>query len=363
MKIMFCLGSLDKGGAERVVCNLANYFVDGGDEVVIIVTKLNGIGYELNKTVKIDVLDSEKTGKVFRNIKRIRRMRKIILEESPDVILGFLQEPIARMLVLKKISKKVKRIPFIVSIRIDPKIAFGTLKRKISLSLYDLADGFVFQTDEMKEWFSKKIQDKSVVIPNPVNKDFLCKPYDGERKKVVVNVGRLTEQKNQKMLISAFAEFKKTFPDFKLKIYGEGPLREELQKQIDDLGISEDAKLVGVVSNIKDEIYDASMFVLSSNYEGMSNALMEAMALGMPSISTDCPPGGSRFLIRNNEEGILVKVGDIGELANAMCKIAEDKKFARAISVTGHKKMLELNPKNVNDEWKKFIVNGIKRWN
>ena len=264
---------------------------------------------------------------------------------------------------MKKISKKVKRIPFIVSIRIDPKIAFGTLKRKISLSLYDLADGFVFQTDEMKEWFSKKIQDKSVVIPNPVNKDFLCKPYDGERKKVVVNVGRLTEQKNQKMLISAFAEFKKTFPDFKLKIYGEGPLREELQKQIDDLGISEDAKLVGVVSNIKDEIYDASMFVLSSNYEGMSNALMEAMALGMPSISTDCPPGGSRFLIRNNEEGILVKVGDIGELANAMCKIAEDKKFARAISVTGHKKMLELNPKNVNDEWKKFIVNGIKRWN
>jgi glycosyltransferase involved in cell wall biosynthesis len=148
------------------------------------------------------------------------------------------------------------------------------------------------------------------IIPNPINPEFNVKPFSGKRRKIITSVGRLSEQKNQHVLIEAFSRIEKDFPDYELVIYGEGNLRETLENQIKTLKLENKVKLPGVKKNIKNEIYDCSLFVLPSLYEGMPNALMEAMALGLPVISTDCPCGGPRFLI-HNYNGLLVKVNNV----------------------------------------------------
>ena len=198
--------------------------------------------------------------------------------------------------------------------------------------LYPLADGFVFQTKEAQEYFDKKIQKKSVIIPNPINEEFICEPYNGEREKKIVTVGRLEEQKNHKMLIKAFSKLPEGLSEYKLIIYGEGSLRPELEKQIKELNLLGRVFLPGQVDDVKNRIYKAGLFVLSSNYEGMPNALMEAMALGVPCASTDCPCGGPRFLIKNEYNGLLYNVNNELELKLAINKIIGDEELSKKIS-------------------------------
>ena len=222
--------------------------------------------------------------------------------------------------------------------------------------LFKKASGFIFQTEDAKKFFSKKIQDRSVVIPNPINEDFIVKPFDGRRVKEIVTVGRLVEQKNHKLLIDSFSEVSRKHSDYILKIYGEGILREKLEKQIKDLNLSNKVLLMGESSNIKECIYKSSLFVLSSDYEGMPNALMEAMALGLPCISTDCPIGGPRYLIKNKENGVLVKVSNKEELTKAMNNLIENEDLSCKLGNKANKICEELNPQKINQTWRDYIL-------
>lgn len=357
LKIFFCLGSMNRGGAERVVANLSNYFI-GDNDVSIIVTKQWKPEYNLNESIGYFVLDNEVNNKSFlsRTLCRIKKLRIILKTESPDIVIAFLPEPSFRLMV----AKSFLPVKTIVSERNDPNIEYDSIiKRLLARILYSRADGFVFQTPDAKKWFSKKIQNKSVVIPNPIDEKFLCIPYTGEREKTIVTVGRLVEQKNQKLLINAFYAFHRIHKDYRLKIYGEGPLRNDLQKQIKELNLIESVALMGEVSDIKKEIYKAGMFVLTSNYEGMPNALMEAMALGVPCISTDCSIGGPKYLIKNNENGILVKMNDMDDLVLAMTKIINDERFATRISFTASCTMHNYASNSINDKWMKYIKKAI----
>ena len=180
MKILFCLGSMTKGGAERVVANLSNWLIKK-HSVSIVVTPPDKSLYELDSDISfmtLDYVNDKKDNIIFRNIKRIKRLNKYIKDFDPDIILSFLPEPSYRVLFLKPFNKK----KVIVSVRNDPKIEYKSLFNKIIMkNLYSKADGFVFQTEEAREYFSKKIQERSVVIPNPINPDFICKPFDGIR--------------------------------------------------------------------------------------------------------------------------------------------------------------------------------------
>jgi glycosyltransferase involved in cell wall biosynthesis len=326
---------------------------------MIIVTKPGESKYKLDEGIGYFTLDSEtrKDGVIKRTSRRLSVLKKILKTEKPDVVVSFLPEPSFRVLLIKKILP----IKVIVSVRNDPNKEYASKKRRLMAKLlYPLADGFVFQTEDVRKWFPKKIQDKSVVIPNPVNEAFLREPYNGKREKIIVSVGRLVEQKNQKLLIEAFCEFKKTNEDYKLKIYGEGPLRKDLQKKIEDLGLKKSVELMGEVPNLENEIYKAKMFVLSSDYEGMPNALMEAMALGLPCISTDCPCGGPRCLINNNN-GILVKVGDVGDMTDAIGKIANDDKNASKLSANGNNEISKYKLVYIAGRWEEIIKRMVNR--
>lgn len=359
MKILFAIDTLGKGGAERVITNLANYFIKEND-VSIMTLRNVPIAYELNS--KINIVNIQEEGnynnKIIREIKNIKRIKDEIEKYSPDVIITFLPAITYRLMIANIVNKK----KVIISVRNDPKIEYANILKKILMKiLYTRADGFVFQTEEAKSFFSKKIQIKSEIIPNPINESFIEKPYEGERKKEIVSVGRLESQKNHKMLIKAFSKISETYKDYKLVIYGEGNERENLENLITNLNLNNRVLLQGKVDDIKGKIYDASVFVLSSDYEGMPNALMEAMALGMPVISTNCPCGGPRFLIKNNENGILVPVKDEEKMKGAIEKVLEDKDFANNISKNASKISIDLNPKKINEKWENSIKERIGR--
>lgn len=350
MNILFCLGSMDKGGSQRVIANLSNYLVNN-NEVSIVTTTSRESQYHLDDKIKRFCLDENE--KKLNNISRIYKLKKVIKKVEPDVIVTFQPEPSFRILLLKIINN----IPIILSVRNDPNVEYKSFKRKILMKmLFPLADGFVFQTRDAASYFSKKIQEKSTIIPNPINEKFIVDtPYLEEREKTIVTVGRLEKQKNQKLLIDAFKNVEKKHKDYKLLIYGEGSLKKELEEYVSLINLTNKIIFKGQVDNIKEEIFKAGVFVLSSDYEGMPNALMEAMSLGLPCISTDCPCGGPKTLIKNKKNGILVEVNNIKQIQDAINKIIEEREFAQLLGRKACEISKDLEPRKINNMWIEYI--------
>lgn len=372
MKILFNCLTLEKGGAERVITTLANELSDENDITIVTLKKTN-IKYILRDKIKIfsvdrgNTVNSTKIQKILSkvSINNFFRLKKIIIKESPDIIVSFLPEPSLKLMLLKKINKKISSIPTIISIRNDPNVEYkNQVIFNLMKYLYKNVDKLVLQTKEAEEYF-KKInfsKEKLTIIPNPISDTFLkFSKKVTDRKKEIVNIGRLYPQKNQKLLIEAFQNVLNKYPEYILKIYGEGILRNELEDYIKAKDLNEKVKLLGQVDNIENEIYNASMFVLSSDYEGMPNSLMEALALGIPCISTDCPCGGPKFLIENNINGLLVPVKNKEKLENAICKLIENEKMGREFSFNSKKICNKFSIQNIAEQWKKEIEKIIER--
>ncbi len=363
MKIMLCIGTLTSGGAERVICNLANNLVKNNQIELVSISRTE-IAYELNSNVKVEFIDdflfdkkkSEDENairKVNKNITRLRKLNIVINNFKPDIIVSFLPEPNFLVLFLKKFNK----IPTIISVRVDPKMEYKTkLYRFIMKRLYPKTDGIVFQTEEAKEYFKDILNCSQKIIPNPINEEFIIDEFKGKRKKVIVSVGRLGKQKNHKFLINAFSKISEEFKEYKLIIYGDGILRDELNELIKKLNLEDRVFLPGISKDIKNEIYDASLFVLTSDYEGMPNALMEAMTLGLPVISTDCPSGGPKFLIKNNENGLLINVNDENALVESMKKILLDDEFSSKLQKNARNIAIDLAPQKIYSMWNDYIT-------
>jgi len=220
----------------------------------------------------------------------------------------------------------------------------------------------VFQTSDAKKYYNIIDESKQIILKNPVSSEFDVEPFKGERKKVIVTAGRLSEQKNHELLIEAFSKVKDKFPEYKLVIYGDGPLKDKLQNKIEAVGGENNIILAGRVNQIIDKIHDASLFVLSSNFEGMPNALLEAMSLGLPCISTDCPVGGPREIIVNNENGVLVKLNNADDMANAIDKILSDREFAEKIGNNANKIYNQFSVENVCNKWEAFVIKIMKKF-
>lgn len=359
MKILFCIDSLRKGGAERVISNLANAFVKEDLEINILKLYNGKDEYELNEKVGIFYLEekiennSNYIKKLFTFLKRRKLFKKKIKQINPDIIVAFL--PYTSFLVL---SVNLLKIPIVISVRNDPTTEYANgLYKFLMKKLYPKANGFVFQTEDAQRYFKDILNIESVIIPNSINPNFIVdREFVGERKKEIVSVARLFEQKNHELLINAFIEISNQIPDYKLIIYGEGYMRDKLQLIIDEHSMNKRIYMPGNIQNVKEKIYDASLFVLSSDYEGMPNALMEAMCLGVPSISTDCPCGGPRFFIDNYENGILVKVGDKEMLQKEMLNVLNDKDLSQKISHNSIKISKILEPNLINSKWKNYIL-------
>ncbi len=318
-KVVLYIDTMYRGGAQRVMSVLAEYLVNSDYDVLLIndfESNVKSNEYRLSPKIHRVYLQKENKGNiVIKNIKRINELRRIIRMEKPDTVLSFLGRPNFRML-LSTIGIKSRKI---VSVRNDPNKEYGSsfIKKVITNLIFLLADGYVFQTPDARKYFIKKIQNNSKIIFNPVDEKFYNTKIV-ENKKNIITVGRLEKQKNQKLLLDAFELITKEFPNENLIIYGEGTLEKELKDCAMKKNIFEKVFFKGNVSNVENELSKAKIFVLSSDYEGMPNALMEAMASGIACVSTDCPCGGPRLLIENDEQGILVPCNDSKKLSNAI---------------------------------------------
>lgn len=325
MKILAFIGQMQKGGAERVMSLLVNEAAARGYEVCLLIGN-DKVEYDLDKKVRVITFDSD--GLNAKN--RFKRVRQVFKEEAPDAIISFMSSPS----IYACFCAIGLGIPVIISERNTPKYEVRDKIHGYLRSLaYCFASGAIFQTEEARDYFSKRLQRKSVVIPNPV-KDNLPVAERVNVKKRIVNLGRLVPQKNHQLLIQAFSMFQKTHTDYELAIYGRGEdegARERLLDYAGKLGLRDRVAINDPIDNIHDEIKDATMFVLSSDYEGVSNALLECLAVGLPCVSTDCPCGGSRMLIDDGKNGLLVSVGDAEGLALAMGRIADDRTFANRL--------------------------------
>lgn len=348
-----------KGGSERVISLLSNYFAKLSVEVNIYTFINDNCEYDISNNVKLISL-TEKKGSKYNNrdiIRRMIRLRKEIKIFKPDITL-IMPEEISAIAVPTLIGL---RTSIVVSERNNPWIMpQNKLKRILRFLFYRTVDGFVFQTNQAKSFFSTSIQNKATVIANPISVELKKYCYEGVRKNEIVAVSRLEKQKNIHLLIDAFSIFETNNPNFYLTIYGEGTLRTELQQKINYLSLEDKIKLPGKSENVFKSIRESGMFVMSSDFEGMPNALMEAMALGLPVISTDCPSGGPSELIENELNGILVPVKDKVALSDAMDRIAKSNEFANYIGKNAINIIEDLNPDKILKEWNKYLSQFVK---
>lgn len=344
-KIAFVINKVTlSGGAERVVCTLASELSRRGIDTTIITQQNTECGYSLDENVKIWAAKAKGKISVLRNFARNTAMRRYIKGQNFDVVISFITAMnLQTILFTRGLKSKV-----IVSERIFP-ATIKQPKKLLSKIIYPMADGFVFQTEQARACFRGKVRKRGCIIYNPLKENL---PYcDQEKNKYIVTIGRLTSQKNHKLLINAFEKFIQNHPHYELRIYGNGPLKEELENFAQQLGVLEKVHFMGAVENVTEHIRDAAMFVLPSDYEGMPNVLAEAMAMGLPCISTDCLGGGAAALIENEKNGLLVPCRDVEQLYEAMEKIVTDTEFSNKIASNGKLLREQLSVENITAQW------------
>ena len=216
--------------------------------------------------------------------------------------------------------------------------------------IYHRAKAIVYQNEHEKSCFSKTLEEKGCIIPNPVS----VTAKKAAPANVIATAGRLMEQKNQKILVAAMAQVHKTYPDVKCRIYGEGTLRPVLQSQIEALGLQDVVTLEGLATDIHERLAQCGIFALTSDYEGLSNALIEAMMVGLPCITTDYP--GARELIVDGETGLVTPLNDVDALAEALIKLIENKDgYADKLALEGQAFTARFQAETVLAQWRSVI--------
>lgn len=358
-KIVFHVNSLGQGGAQRVITTLANWFANEGYQVLIATEWTAEREFSIDKKIRrvqVGLTDKQKkAGQMKRFICRIKNLRTFLKNEKPDIVVAFATKENYRAILATLFTK----IPVIISVRNNPFQHYTNFKdRLLTRLLFPRAEGNVFQTNEAKSFFTKKVQKCSRVILNPINEKYIGQPRPKTRRKAIVQSSSIVEYKNQMMLLEAFAQVHKKYPEYTLEIYGvdlgDGT-KEMLEQKIEEYQLKQHVALVGGSDMLEKQLVDATVYAFSSNYEGLPNALMEAMALGLPVISTDCPCGGPRTLIQNGVNGLLVPIKDSKAMEESILKLIEDKKFAESLGEQARKIGEIANTPVICNQWKEYI--------
>jgi len=345
MKIAFICNKLTGGGAERFTANIANRFSqDSSNSVYVITGKRTEEDYSLNENItRFEII----TKRLYKDSKSLL---KLIREHGIEVVVGIDIYPNFVVCLISKFTKA----KCVISERNAPKqVNISKKSRFLRWLLYRFADGYVFQTNGAKEFYSKSIQKRSVVIHNPIRENLPSKT--NVNNKEIVAIGRLNVQKNYPMLINAFYIVHNKYPNYKLRIFGDGELKESLLKQVNNLHLNESVIFENFTLNVHEAIRDSSIYVMTSDFEGMPNSLMEAMAMGFPVVSTDCPSGGPGELITDGVNGMLCKVGDYKDCAEKICSIIENYEISVNLAENAKSIMQSHNTNIIMTEWENYL--------
>lgn len=367
-KIMFHLNTLTQGGAERVVSNLANSFCQGNDEIIVATEWFGEDEFKLDSRIKrihVGLKDEDESkGRLSQAFLRLKYLRDGIKKEKPDVVIAFAQKAIYRTCF----AAKGLRTAVIVCVRTDPVSHYDRpIDRVVMPFIKYRPDGAVFQTIGQRDFFSKRWQKRSTIILNPVNEKYFLDDAQLEalalkKTTTVVQHARLVDFKNQPMLIDAFMKVHAKHPEYDLKIYGPDSFdgtKEILEEKIKGYKAEDFIHLMGGSDELEKLVPLASVYAFSSDWEGLPNTLLEAMAMGMPIVATDCPCGGPKTVMTDQVDGLLVPIKNPDALAEGINKLIENPEYAKKLGEKAREIKLRTNADEITRQWYDYIAKVI----
>lgn len=351
MKIFLVIPTLKQGGAERVISELANFFSRKGIEIHLILLAQAEDFYSVSSNVYIHRLGFVNEGKIKKIISELQvfiKLRKLLKEQRPDAVLSFMD----KYNVFTILASRFLDLRVFVSDRSNPNLKLSRSLSALKKLTYRHATGIIAQTSLAKDILEHFTGNKNIkVIPNPV-KEVQLYP-DLVRENIIINVGRLVPEKGQKYLLQSFSNL--NLDDWKLVILGDGPLRPELEKRVLELGLEGKVIMPGSVNNVDEWLAKAKIFAFSSISEGFPNALVEAMAAGLPCVSFDCD-AGPRDIIINGINGLLTPQGDINELTSNISLLVNNTSTAKKLAKNAVLVREEYNMESIATEYLSFII-------
>ena len=320
MRIAFVIPSLGAGGAERVATLLANEWNAGGHDVTLVTFDAPGTEpfFALDPGVSLRELAASASrglsAKLGTNVARVSRLRSVLRELQPDVAAAFMTE--ANVVALW--ASRGLGVPVVISERNQPdRPGLGHVRKLARRLTYPIASALVVQTDAIASWARARFRIPVHVIPNPVRLGAGDAPRADGNVQWIISLGRLAPQKGFDILIESFAAIAGKHPKWRLAIYGEGPDRVALERLRANSGCADRIVLPGLTRDPAEALRKASLFVLPSRFEGYPNALLEALAQGLPVLATSCP-GGTVEILANRAHGMLVPPDDVAAMTTAL---------------------------------------------
>jgi glycosyltransferase involved in cell wall biosynthesis len=358
MKLALVISSLGMGGASRVMSLLANYWAERGDEVILItLDTVDTDAFALHPAILRVALDMMRdsdglAAALSNNARRLLGLRRSIAAAGASVVLSF-EDRTNVMVVVATLGMRIRRV---VCERTDVmQHRIGRIWPVLRRMTYPLAAGLVVQTRALLPWGRSVMFGKPRVhvVPNPIPLErYACGPL-AERPQTIVAVGRLEPEKGYDMLLAAFAAVARDFPQWALVIAGDGSQREPLRALVRELGLEHQVRLAGYIENPRDVLAEGSIFVMSSRYEGFPNALLEAMACGLPVITTACT--GALELVADGVSGLVVPVDDRDELVQAIRRLIGDAPFRHRLGINARSVAERYSIDAVIREWDSLV--------
>lgn len=353
MKLLFVVSSvaIEGGGASKMLVWVANQFAKDGNDVTIYTHKVqNGPLFYIEPSIKV-VSHNPLENKCW--LYPIPHIRRLIKQENPNLVISFMSDSNFYC----DVAKLFTGVPVCIGERSDPaEVESQPLKFKVAMWLTRLADGATFQLQQAADYYTW-LRCPKEIIPNPVEeaKAHITKPF-AERKNEICCSSRIEFfQKRQDVLIKAFHIVSQSHSEMNLRLIGDGPSMGEAKELINKLGLDDKVILSGQIKDPIESMVDSKIFVLSSDFEGIPNALTEAMAGGLPCISTDVKPGGARLLIENYKNGIIVPCNDPKAMAETIIYLLEHPDVADEMGKEARKITDRFSEEKIFSRWKKFV--------
>lgn len=353
MRIVEVVWSLHPGGAERVMANLANRWTARGHEVTIVTFRDPSTDfYELDEGVaRVCATDLSRVPTFgIGKLERLRQpggLRAAIKRLAPDVVVSAINITNVQAIWAARRSK----VPVIVAEHIQPsEEVIGGFWQAMRTRTYKRADAVVMLTEQGAAWARGFVPDERVhVIPNFIDLPPAAPAHRGGTKRLLT-VGRMRRQKGLDLLLEAFAASQARQQGWTLRIIGDGPEREAVMEAHRRLGLGDAVEFPGRTKAIWEEYAEADVYVMSSRFEGFPMVLLEAMAIGMPVISYDCPTGPAE-LISDGANGLLLPPEDVPALTRAIDRMAADEGLRHRLGYVARGVRTRYAPDRVLARW------------
>jgi glycosyltransferase involved in cell wall biosynthesis len=360
-RIAFVIPSLGAGGAERVATLLANEWSRVGHHVTLVTFDKPGTEpfFPLGPSVSLHALSASAaetlSAKLGTNAARVSRLRSLLRKLRPDVVLAFMTE--ANVIALW--ASRGLGVPVVISERNQPdRPGLGSARKLARRLTYPFASAMVMQTEAIASWAKARFRVPIHVIPNPVRVGDDDRLRENSGVQFVTSLGRLAPQKGFDTLIKSFAAVAGKHQNWHLVIYGEGPDRPLLEGARAESGCADRISLPGLTRDAAEALGKASLFVLPSRFEGYPNALLEALAQGLPVLATNCP-GGTAEILANGAHGILVPPDDVPAMTVALDKMLSNPDLRDALALKARRAVAGLDVATVGKQWLDLFA-GLK---